>query len=288
MEVTVTPVAPEYTYSRRVTQTKWSSVKSGKGKAEDRKEEQEVVEETVVSPEKLRKPFPDDKEKTPDVIIFHQYGTRARYIYEAFRNVETERWRVEMVRSMELDGGEPVDLEWPEHLSVPPKIAYEARTVLPWDPELIIEYCLDPSRPRALGMHDAATDWTTEEIGHVLACHRSLGIAVELVPELERERAAASAWYALGFVADLVTEFGPIARSVCIIREAIAVVELSRARFSGAVGWLTFSGSGTYTLHIRKGYVEEFTLPGRFTRAHPIGRGIYADALHQNGWHRKK
>ena len=288
VEVTVTPTTPKYTYRRRVTRTKRSSLNAGKGETEDRKEEQEVVEETVVSPEEVREPFPNEEEKTPDVIIFHQYGTSVQYIHEAFRDVETERWRVETVRRRDLDGNAVTDVEWPEHLSVPSELAYEGREALPWAPELILEYCLDPSRPRALGNYDGAKDWTVEEFGHVLACRRSLKIAVELVPELQRERAAASAWYALGFVADLVSEFGPIVRTVCIIREAVAVVELSRARFSGAVGWLTFSGSGAYTLYIRKGDAEEFTLPGRFTRAHPIGRGIYADALHQSGWHRKK
>ena len=288
-EITTSPSTQKHTYRRRLTRTKKISSGVGKDEIGNREQEEDVIEETIVSPDEVREPFPNEEDERPDVIIFHQYGSRVRYVHEAFRDVETERLRVETTRRIDLQGGVDVtDDGWPGELSVPPEVALEAPEVLPWNPELILEFCLNPSRPRMSGEY--AGDWgcTTEELEHVLNCGRSLKLAVELVPELERERAAASSWYAFGFIAGLVVEFGMIVKSVCIVRESVAVVELVRASFSGAVGWATFSGSGTYTLYICKGNTEEFTLPGRFSWAHPIGPGVYADALHQNGWHRKK
>ena len=72
-----------------------------------------------------------------------------------------------------------------------------------------------------------------------------------------------------------------------VIREFVVVVELERAPLSGAVGWATFSGTGTYTLYVHRGNVEEVVFSGRFSRAGRISPGTYMEALQQYGWHRK-
>ena len=66
-----------------------------------------------------------------------------------------------------------------------------------------------------------------------VACWRSLGAAVDMLDEKDRERAAASAWYAAKFIVDFVSWFGPIVKSVCVIREWVAVMEFECAPLSG-------------------------------------------------------
>ena len=94
----------------------------------------------------------------------------------------------------------------------------------------------------------------------------------------------ASAWYAFRFVLDLVSRFGAIVKSVCVIRECVAVVELERAPFSGAVAWATFSGTGTYTLYVDRGGVEELVFAGRFSRIGPMNETTLVETLRENGW----
>ena len=283
-ESKTSPTTQEYTYRRRVTRTNHSSWSGGPNEGDEGKEEQEVIEEIVTSPNEVPEPFPTEEEKQPDVIIFQQYGTKFQFIHEAYRDVETEHWRIETIRQTEREGEEG----WPNAFSVPREVVYETERLPPLDPGLILEFCLNPSSPRAPLPYEGSADCSRAEIEHVLACGRSLEKAVELIPECDRERAAASAWYAMGFVLDLVRGFGPIVKSVCIVQEAVVAVELCQAAFSGALAWATFSGSGTYTLYIRNGNMQELMLPGRHMRAHPIAPSIYADALHKNGWHRKK
>ena len=117
-----------------------------------------------------------------------------------------------------------------------------------------------------------------------MACHQSLGMAVDLLKGVDQERAAASVWYASRFVLDLVSRFGAIVKTVCVIRECVAVVELKRAPFSGAVAWATFSGTGTYTLYVDHGNVEELVFSGRFSRARPMSESTVVDLLRDNGW----
>ena len=132
--------------------------------------------------------------------------------------------------------------------------------------------------------HQGLRRCSRAEIDHVQACGQSLGRAVELLDGVERERAAASVWYGFRFIQDLVGLFGPIVRTVCVIGECVAVVELERAPLSGAVAWATFSGTGTYTVYVHRGKVEELVFPGRFSRAGPISKSTYVEALRENGW----
>ena len=126
------------------------------------------------------------------------------------------------------------------------------------------------------------------EIAHVLACGESLWMAVDLLDGVERARAAASAWYAQRFVLDLVTQFGPIVHTVCIIRDSVAVVELTRATLTRAVAWAAFSGAGTYLLYIDDGKVEEKVFPGGFSRAGCMDPGAYVKLLERYGWVRTR
>ena len=76
----------------------------------------------------------------------------------------------------------------------------------------------------------------------------------------------------------------PIVKSVCVIRECVVVVEFERASFSRAVGWATFSGTGTYTLYVHRGNVEEVVFSGRVSRAGRMSPSTYIEALQKNGW----
>ena len=47
-----------------------------------------------------------------------------------------------------------------------------------------------------------------------------------------------------------MTRFSPSVHTVCSIRNSVAVVELTRARLTGAVAWAGLSGAGSYLLHM--------------------------------------
>ena len=140
--------------------------------------------------------------------------------------------------------------------------------------------------PRPPGRYQDLARFSRAEVEHALGCWRSLGAAVDVLDGEDRERGAASAWYAAEFIVDLVSRFGPIVKSVCVIRECVAVVEFERAPLTGAVGWATFSGTGTYTLYAHRGKVEEVVFSGR-SRAGRISPSTYMDALQKHGWHLK-
>ena len=129
---------------------------------------------------------------------------------------------------------------------------------------------------------EAAHGWSRAEVDHVMACGRSLEMAVELLDGVERERAAA--WYAFQFIVDLVGVFGPIVKSVCMIRECIAVVELKPAPLSGAEAWATFSGTGTYSLWVDCGKVQELVSPGRISRRGRMSQSAVVETLRTSGW----
>ena len=126
------------------------------------------------------------------------------------------------------------------------------------------------------------------EIAHVLACGESLWMAVDLLDGVERVRAAASAWYAQRFVLDLVTRFGSIIHTVCIIRDSVVLVELTRAKLTEAVAWAALAGAGTYLLHIDDGKVGEKVFPGGLSRLGRIRPGAYVELLERYGWARKR
>ena len=142
---------------------------------------------------------------------------------------------------------------------------------------------INPSTPRPPGRYEVLEQCSRSDLEHALACWRSLGAAVNLLEHEDRERAAAAAWYAAEFIVDLVSQFGPIVKSVCVIRECVVVVEFERAPISAAVGWATFSGTETYTLCIQQENVEEIVYPcrGRIGRMRP---SIYAETLKKYGW----
>ena len=78
------PTGRTYTYRRRITQSRRSSLNQKQPGSEG--SEEEVIEETVTSPEEVPKPFPSDEERRPDVIIFHQVGTKFRFVHQAYRD----------------------------------------------------------------------------------------------------------------------------------------------------------------------------------------------------------
>ena len=279
------PTGRTYTYRRRVARRRrssWNGEDSGPNGSKE-----EVIEETVTSPEEVSEPFPAEEKRSPDVILVHQVGAKFRFIHEAYRDEETESWRVETLRrNPALASGAEIGAR-PIGLAIPAERRYETLDEHPVDPRIILEMCLNPSEPKPPIRYAGLSRCGTEELEHVLACGQSLRMAVDLLGGREQARAAASAWYAECFILDLVPQFGPIVQSVCIIRDSVAVVELTRAPLTGAVAWAVLSGTGTYQLHIDDGKVEENVFPGAFSRAGRLGPGAYAEVLERNGWRRK-
>ena len=275
-----------YTYRRRITQSRRSSLNQEQLGSE--KSEEEVIEETVTSPEEVPKPFPSDEDRRPDVIMIHQVGTKFRFIHEAYRDEETEHWRVETLRqNPALAEGPPIGTP-PTGLAIPPALRYDTLDEHPLDPRFVLELCLNPSEPKPPMPYEGLSRCTPAEIAHLLACGQSLRMAVELLDGVERARAAASAWFAQRFILGLVTRFGPIVHSVCIIRDCLAVVELTRAPLTQAVAWVVLSGFGTYLLNIDDGKVEEKVFPGGSSRAGGMGPEVYVELLARYGWPRKR
>ena len=273
-----------YTYRRRTTQSErsgWSR------EAEGTEESKEVVtEETVTSPEEVPEPFPSDEERQPDVIMIHQIGGHVRFIHEAYRNDVTSHWRVEtLARNPEIAEGPEIGAR-PSELTIPPQLRYETRDVHP-DPRLVLEMCLNPSEPKPPIPYRRIAQCNETEVEHVLGCGESLRMAVDLLEGVKQAQAAASAWYAQQFILDLVTRFGPIVRSVCIIRDGVSVVELMRAPLTGAVAETAFGSAGTYLLHIDDGTVEENVFPGEISRAGQLRPGTYVNLLERYGWTRR-
>ncbi len=273
-----------YTYRRRRVRREtgnWKDGKPGSGRAKE-----EIVEETVTSPEEVPEPFPEEV-KQPDIIMFEQIGGQVRFAHQVYRDEETQRMRIETLRTNPAivrgsgQGGLPLALE------VPAADRFEALDEPPTDPRFVLELCLNPSVPRPPRRYEGLARCSRAEVEHALACWRSLGTAVDLLDGQDRERASASAWYAAEFIVDFVSWFGPIVKNVCVIRECVAVVEFKRASLSGAVGWATFSGTGTYTLYVHRRNVEEAVFSGRFSRAGRISPGTYMEALQKYGWHLK-
>ena len=178
--------------------------------------------------------------------------------------------------------------DWPVGLAIPPELRYKTLDEHPVDPRFVLEFCLNPSVPKPPIPYGGLSRCNSTEIAHVLACGESLWMAVDLLGGIERAWAAASAWYAQRFILDLVTRFGPIVHTVCIIRDSVAVVELTRAKLTGAVAWVALSGAGTYLLHIDDGKVEEQVFPGGFSRAGRMVPEAYVKLLERYGWVRMR
>ena len=273
-----------YTYQRRKVRREsgnWKDGEPGSGRATE-----EIVEETVTSPEEVPEPFPEEA-KQPDIIVFEVAGGRVRYTHEVYRKEETGRWHIETLRKNPAIDEDPGPGGLPQALEVPLEDRFEALDEPPTDPRFVLELCLSPSAPRPPGRYESLARCSMAEVEHALACWRSLAVAVDLLDGEDRERSAASAWYAAEFIVDLVSWFGPIVKNVCVVRECVAVVELKRAPLSGTVGWATFSGTGAYTLYVHRGNVEEVVFSGRFSRAGRMSLSTYKETLQKYGWHLK-
>ena len=272
-----------YTYQRRSVRREsggWSDEQPG-----SRRVKEEVLEETVTSPEDVPEPFTKEA-KQPDIIVFERIAGQIRFTYHVYREEEPRRMRIETVRTNPAINDDSGLRNQPKALEVPPEEQLEALEEAPTDPRGVLELCLNPSVPMPPKHYDNLTRYNRTEWEHALACSRSLNIAVNKVDEDNRERAAASAWYAAEFIVDLVSSFGPIVKSVCVIREYVAVVEFKRAPLSKTVGWATFSGTGTYTLRVHRGNVEEIVFSGH-SQAGKIAPSTYIETLQKYGWHPK-
>ena len=269
-----------YTYRRRTVRRQ--STSNGSDEPTENSTKEEIVEETVTSPDELPDPLPSDKR--PDVIIAHQVGGTVSLVHEAYRDEETHRWRFETRRATPGIIADS-DLHGPAGaLRIPPDLRFVSPAEVPVHPGYLLDLCLNPSVPRPPGRYEGLERCNKSEIEHSLGCGQALGGAVERVPDGLREMAAASAWYAFLFIQDVVSLFGPVVKNVCVIRECVAVVQLEPAPLSGAIARATFSGAGAYTLLVRGGDVEEITYSGYTRRAGPISDHTCINALQKHGW----
>ena len=225
--------------------------------------------------------------KQPDIIVFEQVGGRVRFAHRIYREEETKSMRIETLRTNPAIVDDPGPSGLPQALEIPPEESGSKRWT---NRRRIRDSCstcaLTPACRGRLGATRASrgaagSRWSTRWRAGAPWARRWTCFDGE-----NRERAAAAAWYAAEFIVDLVSWFGPIVKSVCVIRECVAVVEFERAPFSGAVGWATFSGTGTYTLYVHLGNVEEVVFSSRFSRAGRMSP-TYMEALQKHGWHLK-
>ena len=270
-----------YTYRRRTV--KRESGEWGQGDEKDGRKKEEIVEEMVTSPEEVTAPFPSEQ-KQPDVVIFHQIGSHYSLRHNAYRDEETTRWRIETLRENPAIVERPRLGKPPPELEVPEDLRFDVVDGPPVPPEFILDLCLNPSMPRPPGKYPRLKWLSGPELGHAIGSYWSLTMALGLLDGVDQERAAASGWYAFRFVLDLVTSFGAIVKSVCVIDECVVVVELETAPSTGAVAWATFSGAGTYTLYVDRGGVQELVYPAKFSRAGPIGESTLVETLSKHGW----
>ncbi|MCY4499006.1 MAG: hypothetical protein OXC14_17195 [Rhodospirillaceae bacterium] len=269
-----------YTYQRKTVRRESTTDGSGEPTASSTKED--IVEETVTSPDELPGPFPSDKR--PDVIIAHQIGGTVSLVHEAYRDVETRRWRFETRRATPGIVADCNLHTLAGSLRIPPDLRFASPAEPPLHPEYLLDLCLNPSVPRPPASFEGLERCNESEIKHALACWQALRGAVEQVPDGLREMAAASAWYAFLFIQDVVSLFGSVIKNVCVIRECVAVVQLEPAPFSGAAAWATFSGAGAYLIHVHCRNVEEITYSGHTRRAGPISNHTCIQALQKHGW----
>ena len=103
-----------------------------------------------------------------------------------------------------LDLGEGSRLgRLPDGLVVPDDVRFDQVQAPPMHPELILDLCLNSSVPLPPMEYSPLRRFRPSEMGHAMACYRSLGMAVDLLEGVELERGAASAWNAFSFVLDL-------------------------------------------------------------------------------------
>ena len=269
-----------YTYRRRTVKRERGNWGHGDGEG---REKEETVEEVVTSPEEVPVPFPTEQ-KQPDVIIFHQIGNRYSFRHHAYRDEETTRWRIETLQENPAIVEKPRLGTQPPGLGVPEDLRFDVVDGPPVPPEFILDLCLNPSLPRPPGEYPRLKRLSGPELGHAMGSYWSLTMALGLLSRVDQERSAASGWYAFRFVLDLVTSFGAIVKSVCVIDECVVVVELGTAPSTGAVAWATFSGAGTYTLCVDRGGVQELVYSGEFSRAGPISESTLVETLSKHGW----
>ena len=131
-----------YTYRRRRVRRETGNWKDGEPSSGRAKEE--IVEETVTSPEEVPEPFPEEV-KQPDIIVFEQVAGQVRFAHEVYREEETERWRIEPLRTNPAIVDDPGPGGLPQALEIPPEERFEALDEPPTDPRFVLELCLNPS-----------------------------------------------------------------------------------------------------------------------------------------------
>ncbi len=123
-----------YTYRRRRVRREsgnWKDGEPGSGR-----EREEIVEETVTSPEEVPEPFPEEV-KQPDIIVFERVGGQVRFAHTVHREEETERCRIETLATNPAIVDDPSAGRLPQALEVPQEDRFDALAQPPpQDPHL--------------------------------------------------------------------------------------------------------------------------------------------------------
>ena len=151
-----------YTYRRRVEKRQtgnWGGDEETEGR-----ERKKIVEETVTSPDEVPDPFPSEV-KEPDVIIFHQVGSRYRFVHHGNWNEETERWRFETLRENPAIVKNPHLGRLPDELDVPEDVRFDSLVEHPLHPEFVLDFCLNPSIPKPPLEYSPLKRFSPSEVG---------------------------------------------------------------------------------------------------------------------------
>ena len=161
-----------YTYRRRRVRREsgnWKNAEPGSDRARE-----EIVEETVTSPEEVPKPFPEEP-KQPDVIVFERVGGQIRFAHTIYREEETTNWRIETLATNPTIVADSDPRSLPRVLEVSQEDQLESLAQPPTDPRFVLELCLNPSLPRPPRPYNGLSRCTQAEVEHTLGCLALLG-----------------------------------------------------------------------------------------------------------------
>ena len=256
------------------------------GPGSDNRMKEKVVEKTTTSLEQILGPVPHEV-KQPEILILERFGNDVKFVHNAYREEGPTGWRIETLPtdSSVMDNFNSDDLS--QKLKIPSENQFKVLDEVPTDQRRLLKFAFDPSVPMPPMRSESPARCSPIEMKHVLECWYALNGIVTRLSGGDQERAAASAWYAAGFIVDLVSWFGRIVKSVRVIRqECLAVVDFENAPLSGSIGWATFSGTGTYTLYVQHGITKEKILvyPVDFLRMNRLSSSSYIKVLKKYGW----
>ena len=145
------------------------------------------MSETVTSPDEVPEPFPSESEAARRHSVSRPksaVGTVSEH--HAYRNEETERWRIETLRENPAIVENPRLGRLPDGLDVPEMCGSTRWKSTRCTSEFILDLCLNPSVPKPPLEYSPLRRFSPSEVGHAIACYRSLEMAVDLLEGVDQ------------------------------------------------------------------------------------------------------